>query len=247
MKWIGGAAGVAAGAYAAYVGLTWLRYGHPAQPRGAEEDLLLDSFLPRYDVVERHHVRVHAPAATTLDAARHVDLFNVPLVRAIFKGRELLLGSRPDERPQPRGLLAQVRAIGWEVLAEIPDREIVIGAVTKPWEPDVTFRGVAPGSFAAFAEPDYVKIAWTLRADPVGPSMSIFRSETRALATDPAARARFRVYWSFLSPGITIIRRMSLGPVRRDAERRARETSRSGAVAPLRVAETRVTPPAGTS
>jgi len=67
-----------------------------------------------------------------------------------------------------------------------------------------------------------VKIVWTLRADPVDGTHSIFRTETRALATDAEARTRFRRYWSLLSPGIIVIRWMALGPLKADAERRAR-------------------------
>jgi hypothetical protein len=118
-------------------------------------------------------------------------------------------------------LLPQVLALGWAVLAEDPGKEIVVGAVTKPWQADVTFRPLPPEEFATFAEPDYVKIAWTLRADPIDERTAIFRSETRALATDAAARSKFRLYWSFLSPGIIIIRRMMLGALRREAHRLA--------------------------
>ena len=60
-----------------------------------------------------------------------------------------------------------MRAMGWGVLAEIPGREIVMGAVTQPWEADVVFRPLPSAEFAAFAEPGFVKIVWTLRADPV--------------------------------------------------------------------------------
>jgi hypothetical protein len=210
---------MAAGAYGAYAAATWFRYGHPAVPAGDEGDALLDRFMPVYDVVDRHAVRVEASAEATLEAARHADLFNAPLVRAIFKGRELLLGAAADERTRPRGVLAEMQSLGWRVLAETPGREIVVGAVTRPWEADVTFRGVPPDRFAAFAEPGYVKIAWTLRADPDASDGSIFRTETRAVATDAYARAKFRRYWAFLSPGIILIRRASLAVVKGDAER----------------------------
>jgi hypothetical protein len=86
----------------------------------------------------------------------------------------------------------------------------------------VVFRALPPQQFLAFAQPDYVKIVWTLRADTIGANASIFRTETRAVATDTAARAKFRRYWSFLSPGIILIRWASLRPLRADAERRAR-------------------------
>jgi hypothetical protein len=106
------AAGVAAGVYGVYAATTWLRYGHPAAAAEEERDPLLDRFMPVCDVVERHAVRVEAPADVTLEAARHANLFEVPLVRAIVKGRELLLGAAGDARSRPRGLLAEVQALG---------------------------------------------------------------------------------------------------------------------------------------
>jgi hypothetical protein len=84
----------------------------------------------------------------------------------------------------------------------------------RPEPPDPLF-------FAAFNDPGYVKIVWSLRADPLGSDRSIFRTETRAIATDRDARVRFRRYWAFASPGIWLIRRASLGPLKREAERQA--------------------------
>jgi hypothetical protein len=225
VKWAAGALGVAAGAYAGYVGMTWLRYGHPAPAAADDVDPLLDRFMPVYDVAERHHIRVAAPAEVTFAAACEQDLMALPIVRAIFKAREIVLGSEPDTTKRPRGLLAMTKSIGWGVLAEAHGREVVMGAVTQPWEANVVFHPLPPNDFVAFNEPDYAKIVWTLRADLVGTKGSTFRTETRAVATDPAARAKFRRYWSFLSPGIILIRWASLNPLRTDAERRARRGS----------------------
>jgi hypothetical protein len=109
------------------------------------------------------------------------------------------------------------------VLASVPGREVVVGAVTRPWEANVVFRALPGDRFAAFDEPDYVKIAWTLRADALGLTHSTFRTETRAVATDRTAAIKFRRYWSFLSPGIIAIRWVALQQVRAEAERRASE------------------------
>ncbi len=224
LKWTAGALGFATAAYATYAGLTWIRYGRPSPAKADEADPLLDQFMPVYEIAERHHIRVAAPADITFAAACDQDMMESPVVRAIFRTRELVLGSETDATPRPRGLLALTKSIGWGVLAEIPDREIVMGAVTQPWDANVVFRPLAPAAFAAFDEPDHVKIAWTLRADPVGARASIFRTETRAVATDAAARAKFRRYWSLLSPGIIVIRWSMLRPVKRDAECRRRHS-----------------------
>jgi len=228
---------VTSGAYAGYVGVTWWRYGHPAAPSHDDADTLLDRFMPVYDVNERHHIDVAAPADVTFAAACEQDLMALPLAGAIFRAREVLLGSEPDATIRPRGLLALTKSIGWGVLAEIPGREIVMGAVTQPWRADVVFRSLPPHEFIAFDEPGYVKITWTLRADASGAGKSTFRTETRALATDAAARIKFRRYWAFLSPGIILIRKASLKPLRTEAERRARSTDRVTVAAGAAAAE----------
>jgi hypothetical protein len=200
-------------AYAAYVACTWARYGRPRRPAAGDRDALLDQFIPDYDVVERHRVVVQGEPAAVLTAACAQPLMSLPVVRAIFRARELLLRSTPASGP-PRGLLEETTALGWVVLRRVPGREVVVGAVTRPWEANVTFRGIAPEQFAAFDEAGYVKIVWTLRVSPAGPGRTIFRTETRAVATDDDARRRFRRYWAVLSPGIIGIRWLAAASLR---------------------------------
>lgn len=228
---VGGAVallGAAAASYAGFVGSTWLRYGHASAPADAEADALLDVFMPTYEVAERHHVSVGAPAAVTFESLMDLDLDDSPLIRAIFKGREMLLGADANEASRTRGLVAVTKELGWVVLADMPGHEIVMGAVTRPWEPNVVFRGIAPEHFAAFNEPDYVKIVWTLRADAISPFSSIARSETRAVATDASARRKFRWYWARFSVGIVLIREVSMRLVKKEAERHAQVVAQSG-------------------
>lgn len=179
--------------------------------------------MPAYEIAERHHIHVAAPAGMTLAVAGELDLQASPIVRTIIRAREVVLGATAGAQRHPRGLLAEVEALGWGVLANVPGREVVVGAVTRPWEAEVTFRAVPPAEFARFSEPGYVKIAWTIRADEIDAGESVFRTETRAIATDAWARKKFRCYWSFFSPGIIVIRWALLTPVKREAERRARE------------------------
>jgi len=211
-----GACGIA---YAAYTTAAWYRFGH-VYPQG-RTDAIADRFMPAYDVREEHHVRVNAPALLTMQSARSMSLNDSALVRAIFKGRELLLRAAPDTASQPHAFVALAQSLGWRILEEAPGREMVFGAVTQPWKPNVVFRGVLPSRFAAFNEPDYVKILWTLRADPIDESHCTFSTETRAVSTDRGSREKFRRYWTTFSPGIVLIRVATLPLVKRDAERRA--------------------------
>jgi hypothetical protein len=202
-----------------YAGITWYRYGKVA--RGGPRDPLVDRFMPKYEVREVHQTRVAAPAEVTFLAAHDLDLQRSTIVRALFTGRELLMGGEHAKREQGPGFLAEVLALGWRVLAEEPGRELVIGAVTQPWKVDVQFLGLGPEDFTDFKVPGYAKIVWTLSVKPVGVAESIFSTETRVATTDPESRARFRRYWSVFSPGILLIRYETLRLVRREAERLA--------------------------
>ena len=214
---VGGGVGAVTLLGLGYVATQWLRYGH-VRKRGGPPTLL-DRFLPACEVLERHETRVAAPADVTYVAAREMRLASSPVVRAIFRGRELLMRSSAAEARAPQSLIDEVVSIGWGVLAEEPGREIVLGAVTQPWQRDVKFRALPPDEFAAFDEPGFAKIAWTIRAESLGPATSLFYTETRVATTDAEARKRFRRYWTMVSPGVRLIRRESLRLVRADAER----------------------------
>jgi hypothetical protein len=218
-----GVVGAGAGAVAlmgvGYAGFTWYRYGKVVS--GGPRDPLVDRFIPKYEVREVHQTRVAAPADVTFGVAYDLDLQRSTIVRAIFTGRELLMGAERSKREQAPGFLAEVLAQGWRILAEEPGRELVIGAVTQPWNADVEFRGLAPEEFAAFSEPGYAKIVWTLAVKSLGEKASVFRTETRVVTTDPESRSRFRRYWSVFSPGILLIRYETLRLVRRGAEQQA--------------------------
>jgi hypothetical protein len=202
-----------------YIGTTWVRYGkvsrdHPRNP-------LLDAFMPVYEVREIHETRVAAPASLTFSVARELDMQRSPLVKAIFAGREVLMGAKSSGQREPRSFLSEVLELGWRVVDESAGRHLVMGAVTQPWKADVHFRGLTHEEFAAFDEPGYAKILWTIEVEPRAGATSVFHTETRVSTTDADARRRFRRYWSFVSPGVRLIRREMLRMIRREAERRA--------------------------
>jgi hypothetical protein len=208
--------------WGAYAAATWLTFG---RHRSAGSDPLMRRHMPRYDIAEVHRTRVAAPASVTYQAARTVDLYESGVVHAIFRARELMLGSTAQARPKRFPLVAELLSIGWGVLEEVPGRQIVFGAVTQPWQSNVVFRALPPSSFASWDSAGFVKIVVTIAADSAWPKESVFRTETRAVATDAESRAKFRRYWSVFSPGILLIRREALSLVRRKAERGASDVT----------------------
>ena len=224
-------AGTAALGYAGLIAWHRSRYGKVNHVAEVDTGNLLDRFIPTPEVVERNHIEIDAPAALTFAAAKEMRLLDSMLVRGLIKTRELVMGGTPDQRMHPAALIPQMQSIGWVVLAERADREIVLGAATIPWHAKPVFRSIAPAGFLAFRDPGYVKIAWSLRVEPVDADRCVFHTETRVSTTDADARDRFKRYWSFVAPGVELIRLALLRPLKHEAERRARvdrEVAESG-------------------
>ena len=195
----------------------------PRSPAVQQGERLIDRFMPHADISQRHEILIRAQADVVFEVAQNFKLRSIPLIRAIFWARAKLLGgAAPSDDLFAQGLVAETTALGWGVLAQRPGRELVMGGATQPWKADVTFTTISPDRFIAFAEPDRVKIVWTLEAEPLGPGLTRFRHETRVLATDDAARQKFRRYWRFFGIGIVMIRWLLLPALRRTAEQLAR-------------------------
>lgn len=174
-------------------------------------------------------MRVAAPTETTFSVACEMYLQQSEIFLAIVRTRALVLGSEPErEASRPLGLVDQAKAWGWGELAEDPGREIVFGAVTQPWAPAPVFRSLALGEFAKFQEPGFVKIVWMLRVDPIDRGNSVLSTETRVATAGPASYKKFQRYWSWASPGMSLIRWTSLRAARNEAERRVRGASSKG-------------------
>jgi hypothetical protein len=184
----------------------------------------LDVFIPEPDIRERFGIRIKAPAALVFEAGTEIDLQSLSSVRWIFRLREKLMGAAPPPPRQPQGMLRELLGLGWGVLVDQPGRLIVGGAACQPWKADVVFHPIPADRFASYDEPDHVKIAWTLEAEPIGPDLTRYSSETRAVATDGPARLKFRRYWRWARFGIVAIRLLLLPAVRREAERRWRSS-----------------------
>ena len=204
-------------AYVTYAVMTWWEFGDHVG--NAPLDPLLDRFIPDWEVAERHETVVQASTDQTYLAIRTLDFEDSWVIRLIFRLRMMVMGGRPVAYNGPRTVLDRAKAMGWGMLAEVPGRAVVLGAVTQPWRAAPVFRPLRPAEFAAFNAPGYAKIVWSIGAEVSGWNSSTACTETRVMLTDPRSRRRFRLYWALVSPGIILIRKMLLRRVRKQAER----------------------------
>lgn len=204
----------------------------PAQPpeqgvaraagQGADPQLLIDQFLPTYDVGVVHADVFRAPPAQCYLVASELDLFQTPLIRSLIGIRRL--PQRAASALGVRGTTASSDAsrrtfrfrdlvdLGWISLGETPGSEMVLGQVSRPWKGVAVSTDVptTPEQFTSFEEPGFAKIAASLRVDRYGNDSSILTVETRVAVTDDTSRRRFRRYWLVIGPFSSLIRRMAL-------------------------------------
>ena len=193
------------------------------------EAMLLDRYLPRYDVTEAHAVVVDADTDLTWQAVRRSDLSRSAVMRVLLELRSLpnrlqrVLKRRPSGPARPPLTLDDMERAGFVLLGEWPGHEIVFGTVVQPWKAvtdDEPAPQVEPGRFAAFDTPGYVKVAFNIRVEPYGSGRALITTETRTAATDPTSLRRFARYWRLVGPFSALIRRLLLRIVTSDAERR---------------------------
>jgi hypothetical protein len=200
--------------------------------------MLIDRYLPRFDLTEVHEVEVDAPPAVTFDAIRKTELRD-PLINTLFGIRELpnrlarkLSGTPLPPQPKSLTFADMVKPeMGWIHLAEEPGIEFVVGSVGRFWRKDYGWRPVQPDDFAGFGEPGYAKLAVGFFVQPAGFGGSTLRYEARTATTDETARKRFRRYWRLIRPGVAIVMRRALGRIKVEAEReRAVESTTSSSL-----------------
>jgi hypothetical protein len=161
---------------------------------------LLSGVLPRWDVRERHALALDAPAERVWAALYETTLAEMPLVRFLFRLRGL--PSAPD-----RGLL---ELEGFGTIAEEPGRELVVGAVGRPWV--VWERLQRNADVRTFNAPGYARMALNVTYD--GRTLA---TETRVQLTGPGTGRWFKLYWLVVGPFSGLIRRAWLRAIARRA------------------------------
>ncbi len=172
---------------------------------------LLDRVAPVPALVEVDTVDLAVEPARAWEELRHADLGASPLIRALFAVRTIPDRVRGHAAGPPTlrldDLHSSPRQPGFQILAERPGHEVVVGAIGKVWHLEIPFVHVESfDDFRAFSEPGFVKVAWAIRVEPLGERDSRVTIEVRVDATDAASWTKFRRYFTVIGPGSHFIR-----------------------------------------
>jgi len=173
--------------------------------------VLVDDFLPAYDVSDSVATVVGADSQTTWDALMQVDLLEVgrqrPMVAFLGTLRilpeivsHLLHGETPPQAPKHMRLRETTEIPsgegGWTLLGERAGDEIALGLVGKFWRPVIPYARVSAEEFRDFSEPGYAKTVYSLSVRALGERRTLLSGTMRTATTDERARRWFRRYWT---------------------------------------------------
>jgi hypothetical protein len=173
----------------------------------------IQSFLlhPRHTEINR--IFVNAKPEQAWETTRHFDAAEIPWVKLLFDIRTLperLFDKNENHEPISIGVDEVTKSgSGFQLLAEIPGREVVVGSVGQFWHLNIPFKHVAPEDFAQFDEPGWGKLAWAITVEPYrqGSAISI---ELRTTATDEQSWKSLSHYYSLIGIGSKLIRHSSM-------------------------------------
>jgi hypothetical protein len=179
--------------------------------------MLIDSFVPVPDAAEEHNTQIAANREAVYQALWTTDFGGSWIVKGLLIFRSLpKLLLHPSRRTQAnrRITLQTIIEAGFGILAEAPNREIVLGVTGPFWRPVGNVLPFNKDNFRGAAPPGVACAVWNFAVADAGEGCTILSTETRIISGDSSSRRKFRAYWLFVRPFSGLIRRLMLRAVR---------------------------------
>ncbi len=103
--------------------------------------MLIDDFLPRYDVRERHRTKVNASVDEVYAAVRQLDISQAKLTQWLFRLRGIPASSNFN--------LDNFLKMRFILLGERPNEELLLGLVGRFWGLCIIFCSFAGSALAS--------------------------------------------------------------------------------------------------
>jgi hypothetical protein len=178
--------------------------------------MLLDELMPEPDVSAHYEAMVNANPERTFIALQQADFSQSRIIRALMGLRTL---GRTRRSGTQQDLIERMRKAGFIELARKENEEIVIGVVGRFWQPKSgILLGLSAQEILDFSTLGFAKAFWNFHLASNSPEQTLLFTETRVQLFGPAARRKFRLYWSLVGPFSGWIRKEMLRLIRKQAE-----------------------------
>lgn len=170
--------------------------------------MLINDFMPKYDFVETHDIKISAAAEVVFEALNEADLCDSMIIRWLFFLRGL---------PTGKVRLSDMQKLRFETLGKTENREVLLGLAGQFWTIRGNLQKVNADNFRAFQEKGFAKAVWDFSIDADG-NESRLTTETRIQCLDAESRKSFGFYWTLIQLFSGLIRKEMLKIVKRKAE-----------------------------
>jgi len=173
--------------------------------------MLIDEFLPQYDLRSHHRVTVHAPIEQVYESVRRLDIAQTRLARWLFRLRGI-----PVSTTLSLDNLLEMRFI---LLGDNESKELLLGLVGRFWILSGKLQRLDAERFRTFTHQGYAKAVWNFSVTSLSDHSTLLETETRVHCLDSVSRRRFRLYWLIIGVFSRLIRREILQTIKHRAER----------------------------
>ncbi len=194
--------------------------------------LLIDDWLPEFDVRDLATATLRGSPAHAFAAAREMNVLDDTLIRGVVSLREapmrMLDWYRGVKRPPTQPGLVTFETLargerGFVLLGEdacSPDGrlEVVLGAAGRLWTAHPIFRALTADEFRAYDVAGDARAVLGLRSEPAADGRSRVAVEFRVAPIGRAARLAFRAYWTAIGPASGLVRRRALDRLKQEFE-----------------------------
>jgi hypothetical protein len=185
-------------------------------PTSNEARSRIDDFLPVYDFSADYDIRIDAAASVVYECLLRADFHELWVVRLLMS---LRTGRRIPRNQNSGGIRRCLQGTGFVLLADVPEKEIVLGVAGKFWRVDGgRCLDLAADGFTEFSPHGYAKAAGDFRLNPESSRSTVLSTETRIQCFGAEALWKFHAYWSFVGPFSGLIRKAILQQVKGKAE-----------------------------
>jgi len=174
---------------------------------------LQDKYLPKAEIRKTVTETIGAAPDRVYDELLRLDFSASRLTRLLFRLRGL-----PARRGQG---IEDLLSFGFVKLEEIPKQGFILGLIGRFWTPTGHLARFKPDQFNILETHTQAKATWSFEVRNVN-GTSVITTETRIQCPTRRIRRRFRLYWFFVQPFSTLIRREILKTLKREAEKPSR-------------------------
>jgi hypothetical protein len=172
--------------------------------------MLQNKYLPQCDFSSAHSITVNTPVSKIFPLISQFKFKNPLISYWLMKLRGM---SAPTHFS-----IQHLENSRFVLLEEVPDSEIIIGLIGKPWTPTGHLQKFQPHEFIPFNDKGYIKASWSFELVSISPTQTEVKTETRIACPTPLVRRRFGIYWFFIKPFSGIIRKAMLKAIKSELE-----------------------------